>query len=221
MRSDNREPNVLWRACAWATCSLAAAAGGVVTLGRPTEGVDLRSLEPTVPTSSRVEGWTSRADPAICRDRSETVGFEVVLWAEGLRSFIRRTSEPRLVGEPVGAPSERTGLVASGDRVSPPEGLVVLCGCRDPIRGEMRRTREPSDVASGAERVESWPGIEPALSDEPGETVPEPIRPPMLLVASEPMLPLRAEGEDRSTYDLRLGELVAPLMGLSLCEGVE
>lgn len=57
------------------------------------------------------------------------------------------------------------------------------------------------------------------MSDDPGAA--EPIRLPMLLVASEPMLSLRAEGSDRSTIGLRFSKPLTTSDGFPLAEGIE
>ncbi|MEN6424650.1 MAG: hypothetical protein ABFE13_04770 [Phycisphaerales bacterium] len=167
---------------------------------------------PATPGSGRWEGWVSLADPASRPGRSDTVGLVVRLWLGDLRSFIRRVSEPRLVAE---SDDERA---ASGVFVKPLEGLVAAGCCVDSLLGEMRRTRELSRVVPTADRVELSLDMELTRSDESDGTVPLPIWLPMLLVASEPT---PTGGEDRSAYDLRLGERVALLGELSLAEGIE
>ncbi len=98
-------------------------------------------------------------------------------------------------------------------------GSVATRSRLDSVLGETCRTREFSRLVLVSDGLRPSAGPELTVSDDPGAA--EPIWLPMLLVASEPMLPLRAEGSDRSIIDLRLSKLPTASDGLPLAEGIE
>lgn len=163
---------------------------------------------PAVPVGGREEGSPGRIDPASRPDRSD-----------GRRSPDPRRIEARSLAEPEEGLSGRTELGTSGVEVDPLGGSVATPSGLDSVLGATRRTREFSRIVLVSDRLRLSAGPELTVSDDPGDA--EPIWLPMLLVASEPMLPLRAEGSDRSTIDLRLSELPTASDGLPLAEGIE
>lgn len=125
----------------------------------------------------------------------------------------------RSLNEPEDGLSGRTELDTSGVVIDPLGGSVATRSGLDSVLGETCRTREFSRLVLVSDRLRLSAGPELTASDDPGDA--EPIWLPMLLVASEPMLPLRAEGSDRSRIDLRLSERLATSDGLSVAEGIE
>lgn len=125
----------------------------------------------------------------------------------------------RSLKEPEDGLSGRTELDTSGVEVDPLGGSVATRSGLDSVLGAIRRTREFSRLVLVSDRLRLSAGPELTASDDPGDA--EPIWLPMLLVASEPMLPLRAEGSDRWIIDLRLSELPTAPDGLPLAEGIE
>lgn len=125
----------------------------------------------------------------------------------------------RSLEEPEDGLSGRTELDTSGAEVDPLGDSVATRSRLDSVLGETCRTREFSRLVLVSDRLRSSAGLELTVSDDPGAA--EPIWLPMLLVASEPMLPLRAEGSDRSIIELRLSELPTTSDGFPLAEGIE